>query len=63
MATKEKANGKVVVNMTLERTTKTTYRFKEDAPEGEELIGTQYVKQTAFAKEPKKVRVTVEVVE
>ncbi len=53
---------KTTVKFAFERATKTTFRFREKAPEGEELIGTLYVKQRVFGngKEPKNISVTIE---
>ena len=43
-----------------EKDTKNTYRYQEVAPEGEEKIGTLYVKKSALAnKAPAKLTVTV----
>jgi len=41
--------------------TKRTYRFEEEA--GEQNIQTLYVQQRAFSVQPKKIKVTVEVIE
>jgi hypothetical protein len=55
---------KQVVKLAFERATKRTFRFKEQAPEGEEVIGTLYVQQRVFdGKEPKSIQVTIEVTE
>jgi len=43
-----------------EKETRRTYRFAEV---NGETIGTLYVKKTAFDKQPKRVKVTVEVIE
>lgn len=58
-------NGKAkTIAMTFERPTKRTFRFKEEAPEGEELVGTLYVKKSVFdGKEPKSIKVSIEVTE
>lgn len=45
------------------KSTKTTYRFKEYGPDPVLKIETLYVKQSAFKSQPKKIKVTVEVVE
>ncbi|HWP59497.1 MAG TPA: hypothetical protein VNL14_16515 [Candidatus Acidoferrales bacterium] len=59
-----KTNGKINLKMEFERDTKRTYRFKEVAPEGEEVIGTLYVKKAAFGgKAPAKIEVSVNVVD
>jgi len=51
-----------VVAMDFERATKNTFRFKEQAPEGEEAIGTLYVQKRVFnGKEPASIKVTIEV--
>jgi len=46
-----------------EKTTKRTYRFHEYGPDPDLPIKTLYVKQTAFKAQPKKLKVTVEVIE
>lgn len=47
--------------MAFERATKRTFRFKEQAPEGEEAIGTLYVQKRVFdGKEPKNIKITIE---
>lgn len=46
-----------------EKTTKTTYRFHEYGPDPDLPIKTLYVKQSAFKAQPKKLKVTVEVIE
>ena len=53
---------KQVVKLEFERATKRTFRFKEQAPEGEEVIGTLYVQKRVFdGKEPQNIQVTIEV--
>lgn len=48
------------VELTFRNSTKRTYRFEEG---GAFKIGTLYVQQSAFKQQPKKIRVTVEVIE
>ncbi len=44
-----------------ERDTKHTYRYQEVAPEGEEKIGTLYIKKSALGnKAPATLTVTIE---
>lgn len=55
------------VVMSFERATKRTYRFNEFA-DGDAKIGVQYIQKQAFVDvgqktEPKKIKVTVEVIE
>ena len=45
-----------------EKTTRRTYRFKEIGTEPL-AIGTLYVQKTSFPEQPRKVKVTVEVLE
>ena len=45
------------VRMVYERDTKRTYRFQEDSDDP--LIGTLYVKKSAFRQRPEKVEVTI----
>jgi len=45
------------------KATKRTYRFQEYGPEPILKIETLYVKQSAFKTQPKKIKVTVEVIE
>jgi len=52
---------KTEVTLSLDKTTKRMYRFKEDGDEN--LVGTLYVNQNAFEGEPKKIKVTFETVE
>lgn len=53
---------KMVVDMDFERATKRTFRFKEKANAGEEIIGTLYVQKRMFdGKEPKSIQVAIEV--
>ncbi|MBA7505092.1 hypothetical protein ES706_03755 [subsurface metagenome] len=52
---------KFEVEMEYERQTKRTFRFKE--AKEPIRIGTLYVQKTAFATQPKRIHVTVEVVE
>ena len=47
------------VEFDFERATKNTYRFKERAPEGEERIGTLYVKKGVFTGEGAPSRLSV----
>jgi len=50
--------GKAEVELSLDKTTKRMYRFKEEGEEN--LIGTLYLNQKIFDSEPKKIKVTVE---
>jgi len=52
---------KFEVEMSFEKTTKRTYRFFEFGSMPK--IGTLYVQQSAFKSQPKKLKVTVEVLE
>jgi hypothetical protein len=52
---------KQTIVMELERPTKRTFRFKEQAKDGEEVIGTLYVQKRVFnGKELKSIKVTIE---
>jgi hypothetical protein len=49
-----------VVKLGVEKETKGTFRFKEEAVEGEELFGTVYVKKAALGDmKPKKMTLSV----
>lgn len=50
-----------VVTFKFRNTTKRTFRFEEEGPE--QNIQTLYVQQRAFTSQPKRIRVTVEVIE
>src|SRR5262249_15651127 len=60
----EKRRGELMrktIAMEFERATKRTFPFKEQAPEGEEAIGTLYVQKRVFeGKEPKSIKITIE---
>ena len=48
----------------LAKTTLRAYQFKEVVPEGKQpLFGVLYMQQSAFATQPKKIRLSTEVVE
>jgi len=51
------------IEFDFENDTKNTYRFKEKAEEGEEIIGRLYIQKSAFKGVPKGVKVTVDIVE
>jgi hypothetical protein len=57
MATK---NEKIVVELGFYKETPGTYRF--DDPTGNEVIRSLYVEKRAYKTQPKKIRVTVEVI-
>jgi hypothetical protein len=50
-----------VAEMEFEKSTKRTFRFKETTPQ--QNLETLYVQQRASEKQPKHIRVTVEVIE
>jgi hypothetical protein len=56
MATK---NGKLVAEFSFRNSTKRKWRFEETSQTG---VDTIYIPQSAFKTQPKKVRVTVEVI-
>jgi hypothetical protein len=60
MATKNGKNGKFVAEFGFRNPTKRTFRFEETT--NEQNIGTLYIQQRAFKTQPKKIRVTVEVI-
>jgi len=53
-------NGKFVAEFSFRNPTKRTFRFEETT--NEQNIGTLYIQQRAFKTQPKKIRVTVEVI-
>lgn len=61
MQSKNGKNGKVVVELDFFKETPGTYRFDDST--GKEVIRSLYVEKRAYKTQPKKIRVTVEVVE
>lgn len=56
-----KANGKVVM-FSMDKETKNTVKFKEEAGDGPEVIGALYIRKEAVAElgGPRAVKVTIE---
>ncbi len=48
---------------TFERETKNTYRFQEEESSGPTKIGTLYVQKWSFDTPPKRIKVSIEVLE
>ncbi len=47
----------------LEKETKNTYRFQEDESSGPPKVGTLYVQKWSFDTPPKRIKVSIEVLE
>ena len=50
-------------NFTLEKDTKNTYKFQEDEISGPPIVGTIYVQKTSFDTPPRRIKVSIEVLE
>ena len=62
MVTTEKRVILDAMEFTFERSTKNTHRYKEDAPDGEQVIGTLYVQKSLVdGGAPTTLYVTIEV--
>jgi len=61
MAKKNDEKTTFVAEFKFRNPTKRTFRFEETSTE--QLIGSLYVQQRAFKRQPKQIRVTVEVIE
>ncbi len=48
---------------TLEKETKNTYRFQEDESSGPSIVGTIYVQKWSFDTPPRRIKVSIEVLE
>ena len=48
---------------TLERETKNTYRFHEEESSGPTKIGTLYVQKWSFDTPPRRIKISIEVLE
>ena len=48
---------------TLEKETKNTYRFQEDESSGPSRVGTIYVQKWSFDTPPRRIKVSIEVLE
>ncbi|MEE9569043.1 MAG: hypothetical protein V3W37_06640 [Candidatus Binatia bacterium] len=48
---------------TLEKETKNTYRFQEDESSGPPKVGTIYVQKWSFDTPPRRIKVSIEVLE
>jgi hypothetical protein len=48
---------------TLEKDTKNTYKFQEDEGSGPPKVGTIYVQKTSFDTPPRRIKVSIEVLE
>ncbi len=51
------------VTFTFERETKNTYRFQEDESSGPPKVGTLYVQKWSFETPPRRIKVSIEVLE
>ena len=48
---------------TLEKDTKNTYKFQEDESSGPPIVGIIYVQKTSFDTPPRRIKVSIEVLE
>ncbi len=55
--------GLMEATFTLEKETKNTYRFQEDESSGPSKIGTIYVQKWSFDTPPRRIKVSIEVLE
>ncbi len=53
----------IEATFTLEKDTPNTYRFKEDESSGPEKVGLIYVKKGSFDTPPRRIKVSIEVLE
>ena len=63
MAVPENGGGTYGSNFTLEKETKNTYRFQEDESSGPPKVGTIYVQKGSFDTPPRRIKVSIEVLE
>ena len=54
---------KIDVQFSLEKETKNTYRFQEDESSGPSRVGTIYVQKWSFDTPPRRIKVSIEVLE
>jgi hypothetical protein len=55
--------GLMEATFTLEKETKNTYRFQEDEGSGPPKVGTIYVQKWSFDTPPRRIKVSIEVLE
>ncbi len=55
--------GLMEATFTLEKETKNTYRFQEDESSGPSKVGTIYVQKWSFDTPPRRIKVSIEVLE
>ncbi len=55
--------GLMEATFTLEKETKNTYRFQEDESSGPPKVGTIYVQKWSFDTPPRRIKVSIEVLE
>ncbi len=63
MTIRRMEEGPMEATFTLEKETKNTYRFQEDESSGPPKVGTIYVQKWSFDTAPRRIKVSIEVLE
>ncbi len=63
MTIRRMEEGLMEATFTLEKETKNTYRFQEDESSGPPKVGTIYVQKWSFDTPPRRIKVSIEVLE